>query len=49
MVDDGVAFLLVVIEEEPYSAVVVVSGGNIADMTVTLCIVHDAVVLTYKF
>ena len=44
MGDDGVAFFLVVIEKEPERAVVVVGSGDVADVTVRLGIVHDALV-----
>ena len=49
MGDDGVTFLLVVIEEKPQGKVVVVGGGDVADVTVCLGIVHDAIVLFYYF
>jgi hypothetical protein len=44
MVDDGVAFLLVVVEEEPQGALIVVDGSDVTDMSVSLGVVHNAMV-----
>ena len=43
MCNNGVAFFLVVVEEEPKGAVVVVGSGDVAHVTAALGIVHNTV------